>query len=102
MTMAGWAFWLASVGACLVVAAPVLYRVGVVPLGPALLAVPLGILFALVALSLSTTVLLTGRPTPGGRVRVVVAVPVAALSGFGAPLIVFPGVRAPALHDITT
>ena len=100
--MAGWAFWLASVGACLVVAAPVLYRVGVVPLGPALLAVPLGILFALVALSLSTTVLLTGRPTAGGRVRVVATVPVAALTGFMPLLIVLPGIRAPAIHDITT
>ena len=56
--MAGWAVWLALAGGVLVVVAPVLHRVSVLPLGPALLAVPVGILISLVALLLSVTVVL--------------------------------------------
>ena len=40
--LAGWAFWLAALGAALVVGGPVLHRVGALGLGPALLAVPPG------------------------------------------------------------
>jgi hypothetical protein len=58
---------MAAIGAALVVVAPVLHRVGVLPLGPALLAVPVGILVSLSALLLAAMVLIGGRPMPAGR-----------------------------------
>ena len=79
--MAGWAVWLALAGGVLVVVAPVLHRVSVLPLGPALLAVPVGILISLVALLLSVTVLVGGRPMPAGRGRVLGAATFSALTG---------------------
>jgi uncharacterized protein (DUF1499 family) len=100
--MAGWAVWLALAGGVLVVGAPVLYRVSVLPLGPALLAVPLGILSSLFALLLSVTVLFGGRPTPAGRGPVLGAATCSALTGLVPILLVLPGLRAPAIHDITT
>ncbi len=100
--MAGWAVWLALAGGVLVVVAPVLHRVSVLPLGPALLAVPVGILISLVALLLSVTVLVGGRPMPAGRGRVLGAATVSALTGLVPILLVLPGLRAPAIHDITT
>ena len=78
--MAGWAFWLAVSGAVFVVVGPVLHRVGVLPLGPALLAVPLGVVLSLVALLLSVIVLGGGRPTPAGRGLVVGAVVASAVA----------------------
>ncbi len=100
--MAGWAFWLAVSGAVLVVVGPVLHRVGVLPLGPALLAVPLGILLSLVALLLSVIVLVGGRPTPAGRRLVVGAAVASAVTGLFPVILALPGLRAPAIHDITT
>ncbi|MDP7339315.1 MAG: DUF1499 domain-containing protein [Vicinamibacterales bacterium] len=100
--MAGWAVWLALAGGVLVVVAPVLHRVSVLPLGPALLAVPVGILISLVALLLSVTVLVGGRPMPAGRGRVLGAATFSALTGLVPILLVLPGLRAPAIHDITT
>ncbi|MBD95835.1 MAG: hypothetical protein CL482_16500 [Acidobacteria bacterium] len=100
--MAGWAFWLAVSGAVFVVVGPVLHRVGVLPLGPALLAVPLGVVLSLVALWLSVIVLVGGRPTPAGRGLVVGAVVASAVTGLLPVILVLPGLRAPAIHDITT
>ncbi len=100
--MAGWAVWLAVSGAVLVVVGPVLHRVGVLPLGPALLAVPLGILLSLVALLLAVIVLVGGRPTPAGRGLVLGAAVASALTGLLPVILALPGLRAPAIHDITT
>ena len=100
--MAGWAFWLAVSGAVFVVVGPVLHRVGVLPLGPALLAVPLGVVLSLVALWLSVIVLVGGRPTPAGRGLVVGAVVASAVTGLLPVILVLPGLTAPAIHDITT
>ena len=100
--MAGWAFWLAVSGAVFVVVGPVLHRVGVLRLGPALLAVPLGILLSLVALLLSVIVLVGSRPTPAGRGLIVGAAVASAVTGLFPVILALPGLRAPAIHDITT
>lgn len=100
--MANWACWMAATGAALVVVAPVLHRVGVLPLGPALLAVPVGILVSLIALLLAALVLIGGRPTPSGRTVVLGAGLAAALTGLLPVILALPGLRAPAIHDITT
>ncbi len=100
--MAGWAFRLAVAGGVLVVVAPVLHRVGVLPLGPALLAVPLGILLSLVALLLAVIVLVGRRPMPAGRAFVVGAAVAAAVTGLLPVILALPGLQAPAIHDITT
>ena len=99
---ARWVLRLAVSGAVLVVVAPVLHRVGVLPLGPALLAVPLGIVLSLVALLLSVIVLVGGRPTPTGRGLVVGAAVASAVTGLLPVILALPGLRAPAIHDITT
>jgi uncharacterized protein (DUF1499 family) len=100
--MANWACWMAATGAALVVVAPVLHRVGVLPLGPALLAVPVGMLVSLIALLLAAMVLIGGRPMPSGRTIVVGAALAAALTGLLPVILALPGLRAPAIHDITT
>lgn len=100
--MAVWAVWMAAVGGALVVVGPVLHRLGVVPLGPALLAVPVGILFSLVALLLAMLVLLGGRPMPAGRQVVIGAALASAVTGLLPVVLALPGLRAPAIHDITT
>jgi uncharacterized protein (DUF1499 family) len=100
--MAGWAVWMAVVGAALVVVAPVLHRLGVLPLGPALLAVPVGILISLAALLLAVIVLVGGRPMPAGRNVVMGAALASAVTGLLPVVLALPGLRAPAIHDITT
>jgi len=100
--MARWAARLAAAGALLVIGGPVLYRVGAVGLAVGLLGVPLGALLALVALVLSAIVLVGGRPTPSGRGVVLGACALSALTGLGPVLLVAPGLRAPAIHDVTT
>ncbi|MDE0828604.1 MAG: DUF1499 domain-containing protein [Vicinamibacterales bacterium] len=100
--MASWACWMAAIGAALVVVAPVLHRVGVLPLGPALLAVPVGILVSLSALLLAAMVLIGGRPMPAGRAVVLGAALASAVTGLLPVMLALPGLRAPAIHDITT
>jgi uncharacterized protein (DUF1499 family) len=100
--MSSWAFWLTVTGAVLVIGGPVLHRLNLLPLAPALLAAPLGIVIALVALVLSVTLLVGGRSTPAGRGTVVGAAAMSALTGIVPILLVLPGLRAPGIHDITT
>ncbi len=100
--MAWWAVWMAALGAALVVAAPLGHRFGVLPLGPALLAVPVGMLISLITLLLTLLVLLGGRPMPAGRQVVIGAALAAAVTGLFPVVLALPGLRAPAIHDITT
>ena len=96
-----WSFRLAIVGAVAVVAAPIAYRVGV-PLTPALLAMPVGVLISLVALPLSLTALFRGRRALGRQHQAVRAAALSAVFGFGPLVFVLPSLGLPAIHDITT
>lgn len=100
--MAGWAYRLAVAGAVSVVGGPVLHRVGVLGLAPALLAVPLGVLLSLAALLLSGLVLVRQRPTPAGWGPTLAAGALATLTGFVPLMLALPGFSVPPIHDITT
>ena len=100
--MPGWAFWLAVAGGVLVVGGPVLHRVGALGLGPALLAVPLGVLLSLAALLVTGLVFVRGRPTPAGRAPTLAAAALAAMTGLVPLVLAVPGFAAPPIHDITT
>ena len=100
--LAGWAFWLAAGGAVLVIGGPVLHRLGVLGLGPALLAVPLGGGLSLLAVILTAFIFVGGRPMPAGRTPTLAAAGLAILTGVVPLMLVVPGFGVPQIHDITT
>jgi len=97
-----WSFPLAVVAAALVGVGPVAHRFGILPLTPALLAVPLGVCLSLCALVAAGVALVRGAlPSPVRR-RVVVAATLSAVTGVGPLAIVAPKLSLPAIHDVTT
>jgi uncharacterized protein (DUF1499 family) len=96
-----WSFRLAITGAVAVMAAPLAYRVGI-PLAPALLAMPVGVLIALVALLLSLMTLVRGRRALGDHRYTVAAAAISSVVGLWPLLFVLSSLGLPAIHDITT
>ena len=100
--LAVWSFRLAVVAAALVGVAPVAHRFGILPLAPALLAVPLGVCLSLCALVVAGVSLVRGAlPFPVRR-RVVVAATLSAVTGVGPLAVAVPKLSLPAIHDVTT
>ena len=97
-----WSFPLAIVGAVAVVGAPLGYRVGVVPLAIAFLALMIGVLLSLVVLPVAVTTLVRGRGAPGSRRPALAVVAMSVVTGLGPLFVVLSAFGLPAIHDITT
>jgi len=97
-----WSLPLAITGAVAVVGAPLGYRVGVLPLAIAFLALLIGVLLSLVVLPVAVTTLVRGRGAPGSRRPVMGAAAMSAATGLGPLFIVLSALGLPAIHDITT
>ena len=97
-----WSLPLAIAGAVAVIGAPLGHRVGVVPLGLALLVPVAGVLLSIVVLVVAVTTLVRGRGAPGSRRPVMGAAAIAAIAGLGPLFIVLSALGLPAIHDITT
>ena len=97
-----WSFPLAIVGAVAVVGSPFGYRVGVLPLAIAFLALLIGVLLSLVVLPVAATTLVRGRGAPGSRRPLLAATAISAVTGLGPLFIVLSALGLPAIHDITT
>lgn len=97
-----WSLPLAIGGAVAVVGAPLGYRVGVMPLVVAFLALLIGVLLSLVVLPVAVTIVVRGRGAPGSRRPIMGAAAISAVIGLGPLFMVLSALGLPAIHDIST
>ena len=97
-----WSLPLAIAAAVAVVGAPFGYRVGLLPLVVAFLALMLGVLLSLVVLPVAVTLLVRRRGAPERRRSVIGAAALSAVTGLGPLFTVLSALGLPAIHDITT
>ena len=97
-----WSLPVAIAAAVAVVGAPFGYRVGLLPLVIAFLALMLGVLLSLIVLPVAMTMLVQGRGTPGSWRPVMGAAAMSAATGLGPLFVVLSALGLPAIHDITT
>ena len=100
MRLVRWATWGAAAGSAAVVAAPLGYRIGVAPLGPAFLLLAGGVLLVAVSVGVLGARIVGGRGLPDWTARAALA---AAVMGGAVPVTTLISASgAPPIHDITT
>lgn len=100
MRVTRWATWGAAAGSAAILAAPLGYRIGIAPLGPAFLLLAGGVLLVAVSVGVLGARIVGGRGLPDWTARAALAAAVVASAVPVTTLISASG--APPIHDITT
>ena len=100
MRLVRWATWGAVAGSAAVLAAPLGYRVGIAPLGPAFLLLAAGVLLIAVSVGVLGARIVGGRGLPERTARAALAAAVVVGAVPVTTLISASG--APPIHDVTT
>ena len=100
MKVARWATWGAAAGSAAVAAAPLGYRIGIAPLGPAFLLLAAGVLLIAVSVGVLGARIVGGRGLPDLAARAALAA--AVVVGAVPMMTLISASGAPPIHDVTT